>query len=125
MLLHSDDLRRCLAEPDLSKRLVITPLLDPDRQIGHGAVDLRLGSEFKEVRRRDAFLFDPFQDPEPAEDQEGYEVPIGETLILHPGHFLLGATFECIRLPGHIGGQVLGRSSWGRLGLVVATAATV
>lgn len=125
MLLQREDLLASLSDNDLSKRLVVTPLLDPARQIGEGAVDLRLGSEFKEVRRRDAHLFDPFADPEPMDEQDTYEVPIGESLILHPGQFLLGASFEFLRMPAHIGGQVLGRSSWGRLGLIVATAVTV
>jgi dCTP deaminase len=41
---------------------------------------------------------------------------------LHPGHFVLAATLEYLRLPNDLGAYVVGRSSWGRVGLVVATA---
>jgi dCTP deaminase len=103
------------------------PLLDQDEQLSAGSVDLRLGSGFIEVRRRDAHIIDPFADIPVAESliQDRYDIPIGESFVLHPGQFLLGATFEFVRLPNHLGGQVLGRSSWGRLGLIVATAVTV
>ncbi len=50
------------------------------------------------------------------------DVEIGEKLWLHPGQFVLGATFEFLRLPPHLGAYVVGRSSWGRVGLLVATA---
>lgn len=127
MLLHREDLLAAMAEDDLDKRLVVTPLLDADKQVGAGSIDLRLGSGFIEVRRREAHVIDPFAVAPPSESlmEERYEVPIGESFFLHPGQFLLGATFEFVRLPPSFGGQVLGRSSWGRLGLIVATAVTV
>ena len=127
MLLQREALRAAMEEPDLSKRLVVTPLLDPDQQVGPGSIDLRLGSGFIEVRRSESHVIDPFNDDEAeaAMLQDRYDVPIGESLFLHPGQFLLGSTFEFIRLPPCLGGQVLGRSSWGRLGLIVATAVTV
>lgn len=127
MLLQREAIHAAMAEKTLSKRLVVTPLLDKDKQVGPSSIDLRLGSGFIEVRRREAHVIDPFEDSgvDAATLQDSYDVPIGESLFLHPGQFLLGATFEFIRLPPGLGGQVLGRSSWGRLGLIVATAVTV
>lgn len=126
-LLQKEALIDALHADDVTKRLVVTPLLDPDKQINAGSIDLRLGSGFIEVRRREAEIVDPFSGGAPGMGsiEERYEVPIGESLILHPGQFLLGATFEFIGLPSNMAGQVLGRSSWGRFGLVVATAVTV
>jgi dCTP deaminase len=49
-------------------------------------------------------------------------VPFGRKYVLHPGSFVLGVTMEWIRMPGYLGGYVVGRSSWGRRGLIVATA---
>ncbi|HSV62864.1 MAG TPA: dCTP deaminase [Chthoniobacterales bacterium] len=49
----------------------------------------------------------------------------GEDFILHPRSFVLGVTLEWIRLPSNLGGYVTGRSSWGRRGLVIATATGV
>jgi dCTP deaminase len=54
--------------------------------------------------------------------QERVVVPFGEHLWLHPRHFILAATLEYLALPDDLSANVVGRSSWGRLGLIVATA---
>lgn len=49
-----------------------------------------------------------------------------EGFIIHPGEFLLGATVEKITLPDDVAAKLEGRSSLGRLGLVIhATAGYV
>jgi len=48
-----------------------------------------------------------------------------ETFVLHPNELVLAATMEWFRLPHDIAGYVTSRSSWGRAGLVVATAVAV
>lgn len=127
MLLEHEAIVAAMAEPDLSDRLVITPILDAEEQIGAASVDLRLGSSFIEIRRRNEHVVDPFEELPVAKTvtTERWNIPFGESFVLHPGQFILGATFEFVRLPSSIGGQVLGRSSWGRVGLIVATAVTV
>jgi dCTP deaminase len=127
MFLQREALTEAMENPNLLERLIVTPLLDIETQVGAGSIDLRLGSGFIEVRRREAHVIDPFAEL-PISDtltEDRYDIPIGESFFLHPGQFLLGATFEFVRLPAHLVGQVLGRSSWGRLGLIVATAVTV
>jgi dCTP deaminase len=57
--------------------------------------------------------------------QERVVVPFGEELWLHPRHFVLAATLEFIGLPDDMSAYVVGRSSWGRLDLIVATAVYV
>jgi dCTP deaminase len=52
-------------------------------------------------------------------------VRFGDDFILHPRSFVLGVTLEWIRFPSDLGGYVTGRSSWGRRGLVIATATGV
>ena len=52
-------------------------------------------------------------------------VPFGERLWLHLRQFALGSTLGLIRLPRTLGAYVLGRSSWGGLRLLVATAVMV
>lgn len=59
-----------------------------------------------------------------AEDRRFF-VPLGDPFVLHPGQFVLGATLEFLVMPNDLIGQVLSRSSWGRLGLLVATAVAV
>lgn len=50
---------------------------------------------------------------------------VSEEFILHPHQFLLASTLEYISLPFDYFGLVLGRSTWGRLGLNIATATMV
>ena len=57
--------------------------------------------------------------------QEHVVVPFGDGLWLHPRHFVLAVTFEFLKFPDDMGAYVVGRSSWGRLGLIVATAVFV
>lgn len=107
-------------------RLVISPLLDRS-QIGRGAVDLRLGTEFLLLRRTQKPGLNPGADKQQEVDemQERLVVPFGEEFWLHPRHFVLAATLEYLRLPDDMAAYVVGRSSWGRLGLIVATAVFV
>lgn len=111
----------------MEDRLVITPMLDPDRQIGPASIDLRLGSDFLIARRAEGSGIDPADNDERAisQRQERVTVPFGEPFWLHPQQFALGATLEFLRMPPHLGAYVVGRSSWGRIGLIVATAIMV
>jgi dCTP deaminase len=124
--LGREDLERALQDPDLDRRLIIAPLLD-QAQIGRGAVDMRLGTEFLLLRRTHRPGVDPSTDTQEQVDrmQERVVIPFGEELWLHPRHFVLAATLEFLRLPDDMSANVVGRSSWGRLGLIVATAVFV
>ena len=49
-------------------------------------------------------------------------MPIGDYFVLHPGQFVLGETLEWIHLPKNLVAFVVGKSTWGRDGLIIATA---
>jgi dCTP deaminase len=125
-ILLRDNLREAMQRPEVAERLVIMPLLDSE-QVGSGSIDLRLGTEFLESQRRMESGVDPLapDSGKLATSQEAVYVPLGGHFVLHPGQFVLGATFEFVRLPTDLAGQVVSRSSWGRLGLIVATAVAV
>jgi dCTP deaminase len=113
---------------DPSRKLTITPLLDREKQIGAGSVDLRLGSEFLEASRQATDFVDPFRSAvkqQAVVEDRRTHVPLGNRFVLHPGQFVLGSTLEFIVMPADMTGQVLSRSSWGRVGLLVATAVAV
>ncbi|MGH2675011.1 MAG: dCTP deaminase [Actinomycetota bacterium] len=60
----------------------------------------------------------------PMEDlTETVEVKDGDPFILHPGEFVLGATGERIRLPEDLVARLEGKSSLGRLGLLIHSTA--
>lgn len=118
---------RLYAESDPTKKIVITPILNRDRQLNprSASVDLRLGTHFLVARRAkltDLDSMDADFDTKIQSFQDHYYVPIGDYFVLHPNHFVLGETLEYIGLPGDVAGYVITRSSWGRHGLVIATA---
>ena len=93
------------------------------------SIDLRLGRWFLTLRQSRTEILDPLvqREEEGSESRttKRYFVPFAERFILHPGRFALGATLEWIRLPTGISGYVTGKSSWGRRGLIIETAAGV
>lgn len=130
MMLKADRIAALLREgqkPNTQDPLVITP--QPDLKVledsGAASVDLRLGTWFLTLRpARMTHLSIQGRTAEPQLTRTQY-VPFGKQYYLHPGHFVLGVTLEWIRLPRNCGGYVIGKSSWGRRGLVIATAAGV
>jgi len=67
----------------------------------------------------------PFIDVrEPQDDlTELVEVDGDEPFILHPGEFVLGSTLECVSLPDDLVARLEGKSSLGRLGLLIHSTA--
>jgi dCTP deaminase len=131
VILKSDRIAELLANAaGTSDPLAICPQppLSELRSSGSGAVDLRLGTWFVTLRQSRIPYLDvtrPGCDGGvPGENRivRTYHIPFGESFILHPRYFVLGVTMEWIRIPRNIGGYVVGKSSWGRRGLVIATA---
>ncbi len=115
MILSDRDILRRLEAGDL----VIEPLSDPDIQIQPASVDLRLGREFLEFQQTNI----PCIHPDAADEVEEYVsetiVDSDEEFILHPGDFVLGTTKERVSIPPDLIAHVEGRSSLGRLAIVV------
>jgi dCTP deaminase len=107
-------------------RLIVSPLLSPD-QVRDMSIDLRIGNQFIIFRRHIQGEMNPFKISPQALHlfQERRIVPFRSSFVLHPGVLALAATFEYVRLPNDLEGQVEGRSSWARLGLQIATATCV
>lgn len=123
-IISADILRRLIF---IEEKLVITPLLDPEKQLhkGSASVDLRLGTRFVASRRGDLTHIDTKNqgfEKEIANLQDSYYRNIGDSFVLHPGHFVLASTLETLCLPPNLAGSVVTRSSWGRHGLIIATA---
>ena len=117
-------------DKSLSERLVITPILDPEEQIADGAVDLRLGTTFVLTQKAEFPVMDPTREKDKLREEiHKYQVRVNkrfhEQFTLHPNELVLGVTLEYMSFPSSLGGYVLSRSSWGRLGLIIATATFV
>ena len=103
-------------------RIVVKPW-DP-ALVQPASVDLRLGDSFRVFHNHRAAAID-LRDP-PTNLTEEVDVADGEAFVIHPGEFVLGRTLEYVELPGDIVARIEGRSSLGRLGLIVhATAGFV
>jgi dCTP deaminase len=100
-------------------------------QIGLEPLDMNLLQPSSFDVRIDRFfrLFDnhkyAFIDPaEPQEELTRFiEVAPDEPFILHPGEFVLGSTYEFVKLPDNVAARLEGKSSLGRLGLVTHSTA--
>jgi dCTP deaminase len=102
-----------------SGELVITPLDDPDIQIQPASVDLRLGRTFLEFEHTNIPCIHPQSEDEVDEYVSETVVEEDGEFILHPGDFVLGTTKERVEIPPDLIAHVEGRSSLGRLAVVV------
>ena len=115
MVLSDTDLLAALERGDIT----ILPAPDMETQLGACSLDLRLGDEFRVFERaRTAFI-----DPREGINWDAFTrivtVPEGEPFIMHPQELVLAATVEEIALPADMLGRLEGRSSLGRLGIIV------
>ncbi|MBT4909279.1 MAG: dCTP deaminase [Microbacteriaceae bacterium] len=115
MLLSDGDIRKELE----SGRVGLEPL--DLSMVQPSSVDVRLDRFFR--------LFDnhKYQHIDPSLDQPDLtrlvEVEAHEPFVLHPGEFVLGATYEVVTLPDDVAARLEGKSSLGRLGLLTHSTA--
>jgi len=103
-------------------RIVIDPW-DPEL-VQPASVDVRLGDSFRVFHNHRVSAIDLRDVPENLTEE--VIVPDGEPFVIHPGEFCLGRTLERVELADDIVSRVEGKSSLGRLGLIVhATAGFV
>jgi dCTP deaminase len=117
-VLSDGTIRRLVAEG----HIVIEPW--DEGMVQPASVDLRLGDSFRVFHNHRIGAIDLANIPENL--TERVAVPAGESFVIHPGEFVLGATEEHVTLPDDIVARIEGKSSLGRLGLIVhATAGFV
>ena len=85
------------------------------------SVDLHLDREFRVFRNNRYPYIDP-RTPQP-DLTEVVGVDDDEAFILHPGEFVLGQTLEWVELPNDVVARLEGKSSLGRLGLLIHSTA--
>lgn len=111
MILSDRSIRESLA----SGHIKIEPL--GENAVQPSSVDVRVLGAFRVfANHRYPFIDTRADQPDLT---ELVEVPDDEAFMLHPGEFVLGSTLERLTLPDDIVGQLNGKSSLGRLGLVV------
>ena len=121
MILSDGDIVKSLK----SGRIKITPSIDQKTQLGSCSIDLRLGKHFR-IFNHSKIPFIDTNNPKVTAGMMG-EVRLkdNEPFILQPGDFVLATTMEKISLPDDLVGRLEGRSSLGRLGIVVHSTASI
>lgn len=114
MVLSDVDIRRYLA----SGKIKVDPPLPPE-QFGSCSVDFRLGNEFSVFEHSRHALIDLRERTPIQELMRTITVPEGEKFILQPGEFALAITEEALELDDDVLGRLEGRSSLGRIGIIV------
>ena len=102
-----------------SGRVVVAPYDAADLQ--PSSVDLHLDRSFR-VFRNNRYAFIDVRAPQP-DLTEMIKVTDDEPFILHPGEFVLGQTLEWVELPDDLVARLEGKSSLGRLGLLIHSTA--
>lgn len=121
MVLSDGDIKKALSDG----RIGITPKPDMDMQLGSCSIDLRLGKRFRVFEYSRHHLIDPNNKKINQEITREVAVKRGQPFIIHPGDFVLAVTHEKVTIAPDLLGRLEGRSSLGRLGIVVHSTASV
>ena len=127
MILSDRDIKKALqtgrvkiesSHPDPQIPLEIT-----DMHVHASSMDLHLGNTFKLYEHSKFAILDPMNPETFAGRTRLLTIPQGESFIVQPGEFVLGVTEEVITVPDDLVVRVEGRSSLGRLGIIVHSTA--
>ena len=112
---------RTIREQLAAGRIVIDPL--DESLIQPSSIDVRISNLFRVFRNHTAGIIDVKRDQTAL--TELIEIPDdgSEAFMLHPGEFVLGSTLERVAVPDDLVGRVEGKSSLGRLGLLIHSTA--
>jgi dCTP deaminase len=110
---------RTIREEIAAGRIVVEPF--DDACIQPSSIDLHVDREFRVFQNNRYPYIDVMK--EQPDLTELVEVDEGESFILHPGEFVLGSTLERVALPDDLVARLEGKSSLGRLGLLIHSTA--
>ena len=85
------------------------------------SVDVKISNLFRVFRNHTAGVIDVKKDM--TDLTELVEIPVDGVFMLHPGEFVLGSTLERVGVPDDLVARVEGKSSLGRLGLLIHSTA--
>ena len=121
MILSDRDIKVALT----SGRIKISPAPDLKVQLGSCSIDLHLGNTFRLFKHSRYPYIDLKGELDTSKLMEEIEIPQGEAFIMQPKSFALAAVSENLELADDILGRIEGRSSLGRLGIIVHGTASI
>ncbi len=121
MVLSDRDIKNAIKEG----RIKITPKPDYKTQLGSCSIDMHLSNKFRIFRKSSYPYIDLQGKIDTSEIMEEIIVSKGKPFIMQPGDFALATVVENLELADDIIGRIEGRSSLGRLGIIVHGTASV
>ena len=119
MILSDRDIKIALKK----KEIIVKPKPDLAVQLGSSSLDLRLGYTFRFFKHRKQAFVDPFDKTTTEGMTEEVTISAKEPYVIHPNEFVLASTLEWVEWGDSLAARVEGRSSLGRLGLVIHSTA--
>lgn len=122
-VLGGEAIKSALENKEWWRRLIVVPRFS--EAVGSGSMDLRLGNRFIVFQRTATASFSAARSQDSRSVQRSVECNWREPFVLHPGELVLASVLEYVVMPVDLSAQVITRSSYGRLGLITATAVQV
>ncbi|MCG9127335.1 dCTP deaminase [Candidatus Poribacteria bacterium] len=119
MVLSNVDIRKYIEE----EKIKITPEPDLDTQLGSCSIDFRLSNVFRVFEHSKHAFIDLKSKVDVDDLMRKVDVPEGGAFTMQPGEFVLAATQEKLELADDVMARLEGRSSLGRLGIIVHSTA--
>lgn len=118
-----------LSDRDLKKliqigKIKIDPAPDLSTQLSSCSIDLRLGNSFRVFEHSRHAFIDPFAKEDSSDFTREIKIEDDKPFIIQPGDFVLATTAEYVEIPDDLAGRLEGRSSIGRLGIVIHSTAS-
>ncbi len=110
-MLSDIDIKNSIKNNDIE----ISPLIED--YIQPSSVDLRVGADFRVFENHKYSHIDPKAQQDDLTSL--VTATIEEPFVLHPGEFVLGTTFEKVSLSNKVVARLEGKSSLGRIGLLI------
>ncbi len=120
MILSDRDIRKAI---ESGRVKIDTAQPELFMHIHASSMDLRLGNTFKLYEHSKFAILDPKKPESFIGNMRTITVPDNDPFIVQPGEFVLGVTRESITVPDDLVVRVEGRSSLGRLGIIVHSTA--
>ena len=116
MILSDREIRSYIKE----KKITIDPVPDYKTQLSGASLDLKLGDEFRVFEYTQSTVIDP---KNMEECTRKVKLKKGKYFVVHPGEFVLGITKEVVGIDDTLCARIDGKSSIGRMGIVVHSTA--
>jgi dCTP deaminase len=120
MILSDRDIKKAL---ESGRVKIETAKPEMFTHIHASSMDLHLGNTFKLYEHSKFAVIDPRKPETFTGNMRLMTIPEGESYMVQPGEFVLGVTEEIITVPDDLVVRVEGRSSLGRLGIIVHSTA--